>query len=82
MLSRFAVVDPIGVVVTDPLAPAVQVELTTHFVPWQGRVTHTPEMRLETSGSECLSQTRHPAGNAPSLCIYIRSLKGEHMTLH
>jgi hypothetical protein len=67
---------------TDPLAPAMQVERAYGLVAWGMRITYEPQMGLIALSRQCLGETGDTAGNAASPRIRIRALKSEYMKLH
>src|SRR5262249_29300203 len=66
LLGFFPIIDASGMIAADPLAPAVQPELLTHFVACQVRVTHKPQMGLEVALSQGLCQTDNATRNTTS----------------
>ena len=65
----------------DPLAPAVQVQLPAHLVPWQRRIANEPEVGFESDVGERFGQTADPAGQPTGASIGIGPLKRENVEL-
>jgi hypothetical protein len=75
--ALFTVVYTQGVVLTDPLAPAVQQQPSACLLldPRQFGVTYKEKMRLEPSYRQCATQFSDPRSKPPGLGILVRTLE-------
>src|SRR5262245_38532831 len=80
-LALFTVVHPGGVILTDPLTPPVQPEVSPAFMPSEGRVADKPQMGLEAGGGEGLTQPTDAARNATRPGILVRAFETQNVKL-
>src|SRR5262249_60613157 len=81
-LALFTVVQAGGVVLTDPLPPPVQPEVSPSLVTRERRIADKPQMGLEASLGEGLTQPTDAARNATGPGILVRAFKAEDVKLH
>jgi hypothetical protein len=81
-LALLAVMDAGGMIVADPLAPAVQVEPVVGLVAGAVGVPHKPEMGVEAGIHQGLAQAADARGDAVGSGLVVGTFKSEQMEWH
>jgi hypothetical protein len=74
-LTLFSIVNAGGMISANPLAPAVEMDVSPHLVPGLLRIADEPEVGLESTFGQRSTQTGHSRRNAARPRVLIGALE-------